>query len=220
MDDSIIEKLIENLPESPNILAKERYYNSSVLVPFLKIDNELHLLFQKRAANIRQGSEVCFPGGMFDPASDKNYCETAVRETVEELGIKPDKIHVKGQLDTLVASIGATVDSFLAVLNIRDLDELSLNVDEVEKVFTIPVNDFIDNPPEEYKVRLEVQPSYINKKGESVTLLPGKELGLPEAYHKPWGGLHHRVLVYKTDNGVIWGITAEIIYEMVKKMQQ
>ncbi len=220
MDDKDLEKLIENLPVSPNILAKERYYNSAVLVPFVEIDNELHLLFQKRSPNIRQGSEICFPGGMFDKDNDNNYSETAVRETVEELGINPDKIKVKGQLDTLVASIGATVDSFIAVLNIKGLDELSVNIDEVEKVFTIPVNNFIDNQPEEYKVRLEVQPSYTNKKGESVTLLPGKELGLPEAYHKPWGGLHHRVLVYKTENGVIWGITAEIINELVSKLRK
>ena len=220
MNNKDLEQLIENLPESPNILAKERYYNSAVLVPFVEIDNELHLLFQKRSPNIRQGSEICFPGGMFDKDNDRNYYETAVRETVEELGINPDKIKVKGQLDTLVASIGATVDSFLAVLDIKGLEELSLNIDEVEKVFTIPVNHFMDSPPEEYKVRLEVQPSYINKKGESVMLLPGKDLGLPETYHKPWGGLYHRVLVYKTDYGVIWGITAEIIYEVINKLKQ
>lgn len=219
MNDKRLEKLIENLPASPNILAKEKYYNSAVLVPFVKIDDELHLLFQKRAPGIRQGSEICFPGGMFDKNSDKNYCETAVRETVEELGLKADKIDVKGQIDTLVASAGATVDSFPAVLTINSLDELAINVDEVETVFTIPVHYFMETSPEEYKVRLEVQPSYINRKGESVTLLPVRELGLPESYEKPWGGLHHRVLVYKTDHGVIWGITAEIINEVISKMR-
>lgn len=220
MDTKKFKKLVDALPESPNILAKERYYNSAVLVPFIKKDDGLHLLFQKRSANIRQGSEICFPGGMFDKTSDKNYYETAVRETVEELGITPEKIDVKGRLDTLVASIGATVDSFVACLDINDLEELSINADEVEKVFMVPVQEFLDNPPDEYNVRLEVQPSYINKNGEKVTLLPSEELGLPEIYHKPWGGLNHRVLVYKTGFGIIWGITAEIIYEIVNKIQK
>lgn len=212
------EKLTKNLPASPNILAKERYFNSAVLVPFIKKTDGLYLLFQKRSANIRQGSEICFPGGMFDGSSDNNFCETAVRETVEELGISPDKIDVKGQLDTLVASVGATVDSFVATIEISELDELSVNSDEVEDVFVLPLEKFLTESPEEYKVRLVVQPSYVNKKGESVTLLPSKELGLPETYHKPWGGLNHRVLVYQTEFGVIWGITAEIIFEIVNKI--
>lgn len=218
MNDKSLEKLIKNLPDSPNILGKERYFNSAVLVPLIKKNDEFHLLFQKRAANIRQGAEICFPGGMFDPDKDNNFQETAIRETVEELGIDSEKIRVRGQLDTLFASMGATVDSFLALLDIGTIDELSVNIDEVEEMFTLPVRFFIETPPEKYKVRLEVQPSYVNKKGERITLLPGRELGLPETYHKPWGGMHHRVLVYKTEAGIIWGITAEIIYDIINKL--
>ncbi len=218
MDNTILERLIGKLPESPSLLARERYFNSAVLVPFVNIDNEYHMLFQKRAANIRQGSEICFPGGMFDSGKDRNYCDTAVRETTEEMGLHPDTIKVKGQMDTLVASAGVTVDSFLAVLDIKFPDDLVLNEDEVEKTFTLPVSYFREIQPEVYKVRLEVQPSYTNRKGDEVTLFPSKELGLPERYHKPWGGLHHRVLVYKTDEGIIWGITAEIIFDIINKL--
>lgn len=220
MNATHLKKLIKNLPEFPNVLGKERYFNSAVLVPLIKKHDEFYMLFQKRAVNIRQGSEICFPGGMFDPDQDNDFKETAIRETIEELGISREKIQVEGQLDTVFASLGATVDSYLALLDIKNTDELSVNPDEVEKMFTIPVRFFMDNPPEKYKVRLEVQPSYVNKKGEHITLLPSRELGLPEAYHKPWGGMHHRVLVYKTDVGIIWGITAEIIYEIIKLMKE
>ena len=218
MDNKMLENLIGNLPGSPNILSKDRYFNSAVLVPLIKIDNEYHMLFQKRAATIRQGSEICFPGGMYDPEKDDDFRKTAVRETVEELGIHPDSIKVKGQMDTLVASAGATVDSYLAVLDINYPQDLKLNEDEVEKTFLLPVNYFKENPPETYKVRLEVQPAYTNSKGEDVTLFPAKALGLPERYHKPWGGLHHRVLVYHSDEGIIWGITAEIIFDIINKL--
>lgn len=218
MNKDTIKRLINSLPESPNIMGKDRYFNSAVLVPVVTIDNELHLLFEKRADSIRQGSEICFPGGKFDPLTDSSLKETAIRETIEELGIHKDAINVLGQFDTLVASIGATVDSYLAEIEISNLDELNINGGEVEKVFTLPVSFFLENPVETYQVRLIVEPSYINKKGEEVVLLPGKQLGLPEIYHGPWGGTRHRVLVYKTDEGPLWGITAEIVNDLVEKI--
>lgn len=218
MDQHILDKLINQLPECPNILGRERYFNSAVLVPLIEIDQEPHLLFQKRAEGIRQASEICFPGGMHDPSVDKNCRETAVRETIEELGISKDKITVLGRFDTLVASIGATVDAFLGRLDIPDITELSINTQEVEQVFTLPLSFFLSFPVETYTVRLMVEPFYTDKSGKDVVLLPAKELGLPSRYHKPWGKSLHRVLVYKTDYGVIWGITAEIIHDMVIKI--
>ncbi|MBU1169903.1 MAG: CoA pyrophosphatase [Proteobacteria bacterium] len=218
MDQNLLDKLIDNLPDCPNILARERYFNSAVLVPLIVKDGEYHLLFQKRADSIRQGSEICFPGGKHDPGVDKNCRETAVRETMEELGLSQAKISVLGRFDTLVAAIGATVDAFLGRLEISGLHELSINHQEVEHVFTLPLSFFLNAHVETYTVRLVVEPSYTDKHGKEVILLPAKELGLPENYHKPWGKSLHRVLVYKTDFGVIWGITAEIIHDMVIKI--
>ncbi|MDO8550101.1 MAG: CoA pyrophosphatase, partial [Ignavibacteria bacterium] len=54
--------LKEKLPEYPELIDKEEHFNSSVLIPFVKINSIYHLLFEKRAANIRQGGEVSFPG--------------------------------------------------------------------------------------------------------------------------------------------------------------
>lgn len=219
MPSSYLDTLIEKLPDCPNILARDRYFNSAVLVPFMEINGEDHLIFQKRAENIRQGTEICFPGGMHDPEIDKNCRETAVRETIEELGIPKDKIRVFGRFDTLVATIGATVDAFLGVLYIQSLEELTVNPTEVEQVFTLPFSFFLDNPAQTHHVRLVVEPSYIDKNGDEVVLLPSKELGLPPRYHKPWGKSIHRVIVYPTEYGPIWGITGEIIHDMVTKVK-
>jgi hypothetical protein len=46
-----------------------------------------------------------------------------------------------------------------------------------------------------------------------------KELNLPEKYHKPWNAGSPDVLVYRTAGGVIWGITASLIYEVVRKLK-
>lgn len=218
MPHSHLDTLLEKLSDCPGLLARERYFNSAVLIPFMEIDGREHLVFQKRAENIRQGSEICFPGGMHDPETDKNCRETAVRETVEELGLSRDKIKVFGRFGTLVAAIGATVDTFLGVLDIQGLEDLSANPDEVEQVFTLPFSFFLDHPPQIHHARLVVEPSYMDKDGKEVVLLPAKELGFPPRYHKPWGKSVHRIFVYPTDHGPIWGITAEIIHDMVSKI--
>jgi hypothetical protein len=36
----------------------------------------------------------------------------------------------------------------------------------------------------------------------------------------PWTQGKHRVLVYKTSEEVIWGITAELIFELANRMKE
>ena len=49
------------------------------------------MLFGIRSHNLStHKGEVCFPGGMVDE-EDLGIVETALRETEEELGIKPNK---------------------------------------------------------------------------------------------------------------------------------
>ena len=160
MRENDIDPLLKNLPESPNVMAKDKFANTAVLVPLICIDGDMHLLFQKRAKLIRQGSEICFPGGLFDPKTDKNFEDTAIRETIEELGIDRDKIKILGRLDTLVSVLGATVDPFLAIIKTEALSSFNINLQEVEEVFTLPVSVFCDNYLENYKVRLIAQSLY------------------------------------------------------------
>ena len=87
MSKELFKSLISNLPKYPGILGKDAFFNSAVLIPFVTINNELSLLFEKRAANIRQGGEICFPGGEFDASEDDSFEQTAIRETEEETGI-------------------------------------------------------------------------------------------------------------------------------------
>lgn len=214
------EKLSSVLPEYPGILYKDEYFNSAVLIPLVEIDNEYCFLFEKRSANIRQGGEICFPGGEFDPALDKTMEDTAIRETIEELGVPRKKITKIGCLDTFVGSMGITVDSTIAKLGISDLTEIECDKSEVEKIFTVPVSFFIENPPEIYSMRLELHPYYLNDKGEKVDLLPVKELGLPQKYSESRQGKKHNVYVYKRNSEIIWGITAALIFEVINKIRK
>jgi 8-oxo-dGTP pyrophosphatase MutT (NUDIX family) len=215
-----IEKLKSRLPERPGIQLKEEYINTAVLVLLVFMDGEYHFVFQKRGPNIRQNGEICFPGGVFH-AEDSNPEQTAVRETVEEMGIPKEKIRVIGPLDTLVAPMGATVDAFVGVAEISGIDEISPNRDEVESVFAMPVSYFENNAPLKYHAHLKVHPFTVDEKtGEEVVLFPARELGLPERYEKPWGGMKHTIYVYRVGQGIIWGITARFILDVVNRLKK
>jgi 8-oxo-dGTP pyrophosphatase MutT (NUDIX family) len=214
------EKLIAVLPKHPGVLGKEEYFNSAVLIPLVLLNAEYHFLFEKRSPTIRQGGEICFPGGEIDFDIDKSFEETAIRETMEELGISKDKIERIGCLDTFVGPMGVTVDSMIAKLEIKDLADIKYDKSEVERIFTVPVSFFLENAPEIYEMRQELHSYYLNDKGEKIDLLPVKQLGLPERYSKPRQGKKHKVYLFKHNSEIIWGITAALILEFVHKLRE
>ncbi len=203
-----------------SIIGKDLYINSAVLIPIIVIDKTEFVLFQKRSTTVRQPGEVSFPGGHFDSRFDNDFLSTATRETCEELGIEKDKISVLGKIGTLVAPMGVIVEAYLGILNINSLDVLKIDHKEVDRIFVIPLEYFISNKPDEYFTRLELHPFMTKEDGEKVELLPVKELGLPEKYSIPWTNGKHRVLVYRTSEEVIWGITAELIFELSTKLKE
>ncbi len=215
-----LEDIRRHLPAHPGIQGKEEYFNSVVLLLLIPVDDEYHFVFQKRCPDIRQGGEICLPGGKYDPEKDLSLEMTAIRETSEELGIPGNMMRIIGRLDTVIAPMGATVDVFVGTSDVL-LEEFKINTEEVEKVFSIPVSWFEQNSPEEYQVMLKVFPSYIDETTQQeIILLPSEALGLPEQYRKPWGGFKHKVFVYKTSEGIIWGITARVILDFVRRINQ
>ena len=220
MNHGQLEELKKLLPVIPRIHGKEERFRSAVLVLLIFLDGEYHFIFQKRSSQIRQGGDVCFPGGQIDPQKDRNSEETAIRETIEELGIPKDKLSIVGKLDTVVAAMGAIVDAFVAIADLKGLEEIKINPKEVEYVFTVPVSYFEKYEPKEYQTIVRVHPSYIDEEGKEVILFPAKELGLPERYTKPWGEAINKMLVYQVQNETIWGITAKFIYDVANKLKK
>lgn len=218
MKENEFNTFINGMPKEPDLLCRDLYFNAAVLVPFVLVGDEYHLLFQKRAAGIRQGNEICFPGGRHDPELDRDFRETAVRETIEEIGITRQKIMIAGPLGTLVTPRGVIVESFVGRLMITGLDDLNPDSREVEELFSMPVSWFLEHEPEMYSTQVEIQATTTGPDGTKQILLPTQELGLPAKYGKNRKGMNYRVIVYKTPNHTIWGITATIIFEMLQKM--
>lgn len=209
------EQLSDKLSSAPGVRIREQYVSTAVLVMLAFFEGEFHFIFQKRAPGIRQNGEIGFPGGVCQP-DDASSQDTAVRETVEEMGIAAEKLTILGALDTLIAPMGALVDAYVGIADIQSLDELTPNPDEVAHVFSVPVSFFETHAPECYETLLKVHPVWQDEgTGEEQVLFPARELGLPERYAKPWGGMKHSIYVYRVGQEMIWGITARFIIDVV-----
>lgn len=220
MADPFLRRLKRLLPDSPGIQGRHRYFNSAVLIPFVPRNGEYHLLFQVRASEIRQGGEICFPGGRFEPEIDNDYGDTALRETEEELGFPREEIELLGSLDTLVVPMGTAIEPYVGALPADALKRITPDAGEVARVFTLPISFFVENDPEVYSVRVEVHPRKLENDGREIELLPAKELGLPERYHTSWGGNEVPIYVYRTLEGVIWGMTAELVIDLSERLRE
>ena len=213
MNKEQLKNLKSNLPAYPGILGKEEYFNSAVLVPLFLAEGEYHLLFEKRAASIRQGGEICFPGGEIEE-TDADCTEAAIRETEEEVGISREDIEIVGRMDTLIGPRGITVEPIVAELNISDTNSCMIDKTEVEKVFSVPIHYFEENKPKVYKVLSRINYKMFNEDGKEESLIP------TDSKEKSYSENIRKVLVYKVNGEVIWGITARLVYEIVKKMQK
>lgn len=214
-----LEKIKKLLPACPSVMFRDHYFNSAILLLLILDGGEYHFIFERRSSHIRQGREICFPGGMFDPEKDQDFQQTAVRETSEELAIPFDKIKILGRMDTLLTPQGVLVEGFVGTADVR-FEEIKTDPREVEYVFSVPVAFFAQQEPEKYQLDIMVHPFRINENGKEEILFPAKELQVPDKYSSPWQGRKHNVYVYRYRGEVIWGITAAFIYSFIKHYYQ
>ena len=114
----------------------------SAVIALLSIDTQ-ELLFTLRSSKLRKHSgQISFPGGRLDEG--ENFKEAALRETYEEVGIKPDKIEIIGELSQLyVPPSNSVIQPLLGIT--EQIEELTLNPDEVEEAFTVKL-DILKHP--------------------------------------------------------------------------
>ena len=216
--ENLYDTLLTALPEKPVIIGREEAFHSVVLAPLVNIGGEPSLLFEKRASHIRQGDEICFPGGKHDLEDRGDVALTALRETEEELGIFREKIQLDRHVGSLYGALGVVVDLFVGRIDVDSLADFTPNPDEVARIFTVPLRWFRENPPEEYELEVEIHPHRIDDEGEKVPSFPARELGLPRRYWGSWAGRPHRVFAYQVEGEVIWGLTARMIRHLISHM--
>lgn len=112
------------------------YKKAAVLIPFFYKNNEIHLLFTKRTNKVEtHKGQISFPGGMMDE-TDENDEETALRETWEEMGIKPDDITILGKSDKFLTNTNFLVTPIVGYF--PHPYNYKVNADEIEKVIEVP----------------------------------------------------------------------------------
>lgn len=118
--------------------------SAAVLVPLCQIEGVPSMLYTIRSTKLRTNSgQISFPGGKTD--ENENPVQTALRETMEEIGLCRDKIDVWGQGPTLP---GRNYEMLItpvigSVLDIKE-EDLKINPAEVSEVFAVSVETLCD----------------------------------------------------------------------------
>ena len=116
---------------------------AAVLIPLLSQDNDFQLILTRRASHMNTHSgEVAFPGGKQD-STDTDLLSTALRESWEEISLEPELVHIVGRGSSVVSRYGLEVTPFVGV--IAQPPQLSANADELDRIFTIPL-EYLLNP--------------------------------------------------------------------------
>lgn len=183
------------------------YFSAAVLVPLVWEEDQLAVLFEKRSTHLAwQPGEICFPGGRIEK-EDASPTAAAVRETMEELGVPVEQIQVLGILPEVISPIGVRLYPSVGLIN--ELDHSNANIDEVAEVFTVPLQFLLETKPIIGHMERCTRPLA----DFPFELLPG--------YSTNWKNRkNYQVLFYKYNEYVIWGLTAQVLYDFLAIYKQ
>ena len=89
---------------TPAVVSAEGMRRAAVIVPLFFRAGEAYVLFTQRTEDVpTHKGQISFPGGMVEP-EDGGLAAAALRETFEEVGVRPDQVQVLGQLDDMPTS--------------------------------------------------------------------------------------------------------------------
>ena len=109
------------------------------------------ILTQRTETLRRHAGQVAFPGGRIDPG-DASPEDAALRETEEEIGLDRGFVDVLGRLPDYVSGSGFRVVPVLGVVRPDFL--LTLNADEVDDAFEVPLSFLMDPANHAHKSRV------------------------------------------------------------------
>lgn len=121
------------------------YRKSAVMILFMEKDKTPYVVLTLRTDKVStHKGQVSFPGGGYD-SSDKDFLDTALRETMEEVGIAPEDIEVLGEFDEYISIMGYHVYVFVGALG--KTHEYAVCEDEIDEMLEVPFSIFYN---EEY----------------------------------------------------------------------
>ena len=185
----------------PGLLGASRSY--AVLCPLVEREDGLHLLFEVRAAQLRQGGEVCFPGGRME--AGESVLDCALRETEEELSIPRREVTALGTPDFICNPRGFLLRPVLGLVSPAGFAALRPSPAEVAEAFTVPLAFFRETEPEVWRYDL------VPRVPED---FPYGPVGIPRSY--PWSRGQVEIPIWRYQGHTIWGMTARLVREIVR----
>ena len=163
---------------------------AAVLIPFLRQDDNWHLLFIHRTENDgdRHSGQVAFPGGAVDP-EDISLKDAALREANEEIGLLSRDVQILGQLNDFITISNYHVTPFVGVIPWPY--PISPSPDEVLRVFTIPLEWLAD--PNNHRTKTHE--------------IPGMENQIPVIFFDEY------------DGEMLWGVSARFTLYLMESLK-
>jgi len=121
------------------VIFKEGYRKSAVLIPIYENRGEQHFVLTKRAQGVMyHKGQISFPGGAYDK-EDGELKATALREAYEEIGINPEGVEILGNLDDQATYTSRfVITPFVGAIPYPV--KFKVNYREVEELIEVPVS--------------------------------------------------------------------------------
>jgi 8-oxo-dGTP pyrophosphatase MutT (NUDIX family) len=125
---------------------------AAVMLLLYPKDGEYCVLLNKRSQVVEHHKgEISFPGGARDP-EDRDFLDTALRETEEEMGISRDDVTVLGQLDDVVTRTNFGVRVYIGTIPYPYA--FSPSAIEIAEVLEFPISALVDPANLRHETRL------------------------------------------------------------------
>lgn len=116
---------------------------AAVLIPLLHKEGEWCVLVTQRSKTVaHHKGQISFPGGACEP-DDADLVTTALRETLEEVGVPPEAVEVLGALDDFPTVTSFVVTPFVGIIPYPF--DYRLNQHEVVAAVEVPLS-FLRDP--------------------------------------------------------------------------
>jgi 8-oxo-dGTP pyrophosphatase MutT (NUDIX family) len=110
---------------------------AAVLVPLFRAEGEWHVLFTRRTERVESHKgQVSFPGGACDPGETTPE-QTALRETEEEIGLSPNRVHILGRMPQMVTVTRFRITPVVGVISWPAV--FRVEGAEVGRIFSMPL---------------------------------------------------------------------------------
>ena len=125
---------------------------AGAMVLMYAVDGRYKVLLNVRSETVEEHKgEISFPGGRRDEG-DETLLDTALRETQEEMGVRPEDVEILGELDDQATNSNYVISPFVGTIPAPYPFEP--NDREVAEVIEVPVSALLDGDGIRDEVRM------------------------------------------------------------------